>query len=111
MTAQQDQNPLNTLDESRLTQAEGADRSGIVFKPWRVISTTVAGLCLVFSLFFWVKLRLVTAVPRTAYAVPESERLSRKAQTPAPRTESPAPSAPVQPVPADTNAPGSMIGD
>lgn len=112
MTAQQDQNPLNTLDESRLTQAEGADRSGIVFKPWRVISTTVAGLCLVFSLFFWVKLRLVTAVPRTAYAVPESERTARKAQTPAPRAEAPAQAGPAREAPgSEQSAAPSTIGD
>jgi hypothetical protein len=113
MSAQQDQNPPNTLDESRLTQAEGADRAGIVFKPWRVVATTVAGLCLVFSLFFWVKLRLVTAVPRTAYAVPEEERLARKAQTPAPRSETPTEPAPHEqrPIEPAPGAASSAIGD
>ncbi len=69
------------------------------FVPRRTVAVAFGSMALsVFALLLWGKLKLVTGVPRTAYAVPEEGSPPTKAPAPRP---APKPPAKTTSVPAD----------
>ena len=64
------------------------------FVPGRTVAVAFGSIALsVFALLLWGKLKLVTGVPRTAYAVPEQGPVSPPPRTPRPAPKRPAPEA------------------
>ncbi len=65
--------------------------------PGRTVAVAFASMALsVFAILLWGKLKLVTGVPRTAYAVPEEAPQSPPPRVPAPRPKPKAPAATTQ---------------